>query len=115
MVLENGFFGTVFNFLINVFMWFISFIGNLIFTPVETILRSLIPNFNEFLFIVRNFFVNVTQFIGFVKEFLFDYLQINRELFSAICLFFIAKVLIIPAFRSIILMYNVWKLKQGTN
>lgn len=113
MVLENNLFSVLFNFLVNVFIWFISFVSNLIFTPIETILKNIIPDYSSFLHYIYDFFDMATQYVGFVKEVFIDYLCINRDLLNLLLLLFITKQLLIPGLKTIVLMYNVWKLKSG--
>ena len=66
-------FTALFNFLLKILFWLLGVIGSIIVYPVQVLLTSIIPGFNDFITILIDFMDDVAlPMISFVKEIALD-------------------------------------------
>lgn len=64
------------------------FLVNVLLTPIDLVISSLLPDFSGFAVVLGQFFTYILQFIGYILDMLF----IPRDVISLVCAYLIFKV-----------------------
>lgn len=105
----------------NILIWFFgvvtsffSNIINIVTTPIMTILRNSIPNFDSYFNTLSNFINNyIFTALKFGKMAIVNTLKIDHNIFNICVLIFSLGFAVFLATRSLKLISNIWSLKDN--
>lgn len=101
--------------ILNLVFFFIKIVGNLIFFPIQFTLVALYPNLGPYLAIAQDFIVQKIYPVGcWIKCSFINVACVPDGIWEywvlTMTMFFIAA----PVFRSVRLLYNIWRIWRGT-